>query len=318
MAKSDLSDIDINLLLVLDQLLRHGSVTAAADAAGVTQSAMSRSLARLRTLFNDPLFVRNGNRMVPTARTEALRGPLKQILGQISAMLAPVDFDPKLALGQFRLAITGHAICSLLPEALIQLQKQAPGLAVEVCGWDADTLLQLGDGGADLAFGVVPSAPPGVFQRLAFRDEFACAVRQHHPLLELGGMTVANYCNWPHAELSMGSDMRSRIDEALNIAGCQRVVGLLTPQFWTALEVVACTDLIITAPAHLLRHYQSQLGFVVLPTPPIALPTLGYTLFWHARHQHDLRHAWIRRTLCEVFRQRMGLDAREGLEELAG
>ncbi|KAF0812285.1 PCP degradation transcriptional activation protein [Andreprevotia sp. IGB-42] len=318
MQNAALSQIDFNLLLVLDQLLRHGSVTAAADAAGVTQSAMSRSLARLRAIFNDPLFVRSGNRMVPTARTEGLRAPLKQVLGQINAMLAPVAFNPQQACGHFRLAVTSNAICSLLPEALIRLEQQAPGLTLEVSGWNPSTLQDIGDNGADLAFGVAPAAPPGVFQRLVFRDEFACAVRQGHPLLEHGGLTFANYCSWPHAELSMGSDMRGRIDDALAASGRQRRVGLLTPQFWVALEVVSRTDLIITAPAHLLSHYQPHMGFVILPAPGIRLPALSYSLFWHARHQHDLRHAWIRRSLCELFRERMGEKAVDAVEVMAG
>ncbi|BCL75097.1 LysR family transcriptional regulator [Jeongeupia sp. HS-3] len=309
MSIPELHQVDFNLLATLDQLLRHGSVTAAADACGVTQSAMSRSLARLRAIFNDPLFVRNGNRMIPTARTERLREPLQRILEQMSALIAPVSFDPAQASGTFRLAITSNVICSLLPDVLVHLGQQAPGLMLEVCGWNDDTLGTIADGGVDLAFGVARSAPAEIYQRRVFCDDFLCAVRDGHPLLKQGGMSIENYCAWPHTELSLGSDMRSVVDAALAAHGRQRRLGLLTPHFWASLEVVSRSDLIMTAPAHLLHHYRLITPFTILPTPDIGLPELDYTLFWHARHHHDLRHAWIRRTLCDMLRQRMDTRA---------
>ncbi|GHD63662.1 LysR family transcriptional regulator [Jeongeupia chitinilytica] len=304
-----LHQVDFNLLLTFDQLLRHGSVTAAADACGVTQSAMSRSLARLRTIFDDPLFVRHGNRMMPTARAEHLREPLQCILAQMSALIAPVRFDPARASGTFRLAITSNVICSLLPDVLVHLRQQAPGLMLEISGWNDDTLDTVARDGVDLAFGVARSAPAGIYQRRVFCDDFLCAVRDGHPLLERGGMNIENYCAWPHTELSLGSDMRSVVDDALAAQGRQRSLGLLTPHFWASLEVVSRSTLIMTAPSHLLHHYRQGTSFTILPPPDIGLPELDYTLFWHARHHHDPRHAWIRRTLCDMLRQRMDTKA---------
>ncbi|KAF0814597.1 PCP degradation transcriptional activation protein [Andreprevotia sp. IGB-42] len=294
--------LDLNLLLCLNALLTHGSVTRAADTLGVTQSAMSRSLARLREAFDDPLFVRAANKLAPTPRAEALRTPLNTILQQIDQLVVPTDFDPARARGRFRVACVEFAQTGFLPQVLPGVIGRAPQLGLDVVGLEAQPFERLGDDGADLLLGLASNAPADVYQRVVYRDRLMCAVRADHPLLRTGeGMNVEHYCRWPHLQLQLGHDLRRLVDDRLLALGAARQVGLQLAQISAALPVIADSDLILTAPEHVLRR-EARDGLVILPLP-FDVPPLTMSLFWHARRHNDPAHIWLRNALCEGLQE---------------
>ncbi|SMC26855.1 DNA-binding transcriptional regulator, LysR family [Andreprevotia lacus DSM 23236] len=290
--------LDLNLLLCLNALLTHGSVTRAADTLGVTQSAMSRSLARLREAFDDPLFVRAANKLAPTPRAEALRTPLNTILQQIDQLVVPTDFDPAKARGRFRLACVDFAQTAFLPGILPGMLVRAPQLGLDIATLDAQPFERLGDDGADLLLALSSNAPADVYQRVVFRDRLCCALRADHPALRAGeGMNVEQYCRWQHMQLQLGHDMRRLVEDRLLALGAARQVSLQVSQIDAAMTVLVGSDLILTAPEHMLRR-SARDGVVILPLP-FDVPQLTLSLFWHARRHNDPAHIWLRNAICE-------------------
>lgn len=163
-------DLDLNLLAALDGMYREGSVTRAAQSLGLTQSAMSHALNRLRTFFGDQLFVKAGGTMVPTPKAEAMRMAVVDVISTVrQQILAGARFEPKLARRTFTLCMTDMGELVFLPPLLQRFKKEAPGCSLrtlQVPIEQVEGLLATGE--ADLAVGSMRSAPEGLFQQRLF------------------------------------------------------------------------------------------------------------------------------------------------------
>ncbi|WP_187360057.1 LysR family transcriptional regulator [Chitinolyticbacter meiyuanensis] len=290
--------LDLNLLLSLQALLTQGSVTRAAETLGVTQSAMSRSLGRLREAFDDPLFVRAANKLAPTPRAEALREPLNVILRQIDQLVVAQDFNPATARGRFRVACAGSAEHALLPAVLGTVLYEAPQLELDVVPWEAHILEAMSDDGPDLALGLAFDAPADVYQRVVCRDRMMCALRADHPALEGGELTLARYCAAPQLQLRLGQELSRMVDDRLVALGQTRRVGLQLSQCTAAFDLLLDSDLILTAPELVLRSATEGRPRLRLVPLPFDVPQLTLSLYWHARRHHDPAHVWLRNALC--------------------
>ncbi|TJZ79067.1 LysR family transcriptional regulator [Chitiniphilus eburneus] len=289
--------LDLNLLLSLHALLTHGSVTRAAETLGVTQSAMSRSLARLREAFDDPLFVRAANKLAPTPRAEALRAPLSTILRQIDQLVVPEDFCPATARARYRIACAGSAEHALLPAVLGTLLYEAPQFELEIVPWEAHILEAMSDDGPDLALGLAFDAPADVYQRLVCRDRVMCALRVDHPALRDGELSLDAYCAASQLQLRLGQELGQMVDARLSALGRERRVNLQLSQYAAAFDLLSESDMLLTAPELVLRAAEARRGLKVVPLP-FDLPQISLSLYWHARRHHDPAHIWMRNALC--------------------
>ncbi|GAA5784162.1 LysR family transcriptional regulator [Chitiniphilus shinanonensis] len=289
--------LDLNLLLSLHALLTHGSVTRAAETLGVTQSAMSRSLGRLREAFDDPLFVRAANKLAPTPRAEALREPLTTILRQIDQLVVPEDFCPATARARYRIACSGSAEHALLPAVLGTLLYEAPQFELEIVPWEAHILEAMSDDGPDLALGLAFDAPADVYQRVVCRDRVMCALRANHPALRDGELSLDAYCATSQLQLRLGQELGQMVDNRLATLGRERRVKLQLSQYAAAFDLVSESDLLLTAPELVLRA-AGRRGLKVVPLP-FDLPQVTLSLYWHARRHHDPAHIWLRNALCD-------------------
>jgi DNA-binding transcriptional LysR family regulator len=301
MARGTLSNVNLNLLVALEGLLATKSVSEAARRVSVTTSAMSHSLAALRDLFGDPLLVRVGGRMVLTAHAQALREPLAEVLGGVARILdGGSDFDPASAERRFVVAAPDFFSTLIVPSALDVLRREAPGVELSIVpsarrgnAW----LLESGE--IDLALGAAVDDAPGIRSVELCTEKFACAVRRDHP--EIGDrLTLAGYTRVPHLVITLGDDEQPTwIDEALAKKGHARRVALRTRYFMAAPLIVSKTDLIVTAPAMLVRYFAELVPLRVLE-PPVPLPSYPEELYWHARYDSDPAHRWLRELLVRV------------------
>jgi DNA-binding transcriptional LysR family regulator len=326
-APSDLADVDLNLLVAFDALARELNVTRAAQHVGVTQSAMSHALRRLRELFRDPLLVRVRGGMVLTPRAGALVVPLRSGLMTIGRALAsPSMFDPRSARRGFRIATPDLFDVLVIPPLLERIRQQASGIDIGVVPVDERRLAdQLETGEVDTAvvpqvddprFQLRPLSAPGLLRRTLFRDRFVCFMRADHPALRGGGrsghrkrkagkrrspvqrktLTLETYAQLSHVLCSQSGTGPGLVDELLADRGRERRVALRIPAFYSALLIVARSDLILTAPAALARLADGDL-VVALPAP-IPLPTHSINLVWHERFTKDPGHEWLRALLA--------------------
>lgn len=305
MHKIDLLQLDLNLLLVLHALLLERNVTNAGERIGLSQSATSHALGRLREIFNDPLLVRSNKNMVPTPRALELLEPLEKILLDIKGLIQPTIFEPKTAQGTIQLAASDYSIVVILPKVLKLLSDNAPHLNLECHHWRSDILDLLRNGEIDLGLGVLnlPQTSELRFQTL-FVEDLVSVVRADHPITQTN-LTIESYVAWSHASITIPNSPASpilhspikHVDNALSNLGVKRRVMLKLPHFLAAPVIVAQSDLILTLPRRIAIMFAEYVNLAILE-PPIDFGQYDYMQFWHERRDRDPLHIWLRELIA--------------------
>ncbi len=298
--------IDLNLLVVFDALMTEGSVTAAAARIGLSQPAMSNALARLRTLVDDPLLVRQPGGMVPTPRARDLIVPVRQALSLIQAGLQePTPFVPSEAQQTFTIAATDYTELVFLPRLMQRLAVEAPGVNISVTTIGTTfPKAELEGGQVDLLLGPFPEVPAGLYAQTLFEERFVCLVRADHP--EVGDtLGLDQFLALPHVLLSDRGAQPGLVDEALAAEGHRRRVALWVPHFLVIPLVVAQTDMIATLSERVVRFFATSLPLRILPLP-VQLAGYGVTQVWHERLHYDAAHRWLRGLMRELGRDIRG------------
>ncbi|MCB9591999.1 MAG: LysR family transcriptional regulator [Sandaracinaceae bacterium] len=300
MHNAHLVSTDLNLLVALDALLRERHVTRAARAVGLSQSAMSHALRRLRAVFGDPLLVRGATGMVATPRAEALEAPLRELLEGAEALLARSPaFDPSTAAQVFTLASEDFVSALLVPDLLGRLRAEAPRCDLDVAPYAKAVMLdRLERSELDLAVGVYRELPASIRVQTLFEEDYACVVREGHPRVKRR-LTFRQYVDLPHALIGVGERGAAPVDTALAALGERRRVLLRVGHFLAAPLIVAQSDLILTLPRRLANRL-ARMAPLVLHEPPVEIPGFRVSQLWHERRQRDPAHVFLRRTVAEV------------------
>jgi len=291
---------DLNLLVTLDVLLAEGSVAGAARRLGLSPSAMSRTLARLRETTGDPLLVRAGRGLVPTPRALELRERVGQLVQDGTAVLRPVE---KIDLGQltraFTLRTSDGFVENFGPHLIARVGAEAPGVRLRFVQKTDKDSVPLRDGAVDLETGVVGRASaPEVKTRALFRDRFIGVVRKGHALAK-GRITPARYAAGRHICVSRRGVDRGPIDEALDPLALRRQIVTIVGGFSTALALARATDLIASVPE---RHTGTlRAGMHSFPLP-VSIPQITVSLLWHPRLDADPAHRWLRECVLKAVR----------------
>lgn len=304
MRQVNIAAIDLNLLVSLEALLREGSVSRAAEVVGLSQPAMSRALARLRDLFEDPLLVRTGHAMVPTPRAIELAAHLGPCLEAVRRTFDPPgEFDPETTERAFVLAAIDTTQAVVLPRLLERIAETAPGIEVSTAPLRSasETFAQLASGARDLAIGRFEEPPEGIRRALLYRDRVVCLVRGDHPRVR-DPLTMAQYLDESHlaAESATPVERPFTIESLLARQGLQRRVVCKVDNLAIAPFVVARTDLVCSAPGKTIASFSEGLGLRVLE-PPFEAPGFELHLAWHARSESDRGNAWLRETVLGLF-----------------
>jgi len=297
-----LHSIDLNLLNALDALLRHNSVTKAARELGLSQSATSHALNRLRELFQDDLLVRSGRAMVPTARAEQLKIPLQQALSQLAAAIQmPQAFDPASARGQFCLATSDYVQFVFLPSLIEKLQQRAPNIDLRIRELGAEPPTdRLATGAVDLALtlGLPEDVPATLYRRDLFQLDLVSLVRADNP--HVGDtLDLDTFCRLPHILVSPLADDVGVVDTTLAKIGRERKIAVVVPHFMVAPFLVAKSDMILTTARSFAEKFADSLPLRFFE-PPIALHRGTVSMVWHRRSHGEASHRWLRRQIEEV------------------
>ena len=300
-----LDDLRLHHLKALDAVLGAGSVTEAAAQLGITQSALSRQLSRLRELMDDPLVVRARRGVVPTQRGEALAGPLRQALAELTRAIAPSpDWSPQTSRRRFRLGVADHYAPVVMTGLLPHLQREAPGIGIDVRPQPMDPTQALEDGALDLAGGPVDLARDTLRSRSLFTASLACAVSAHHSKVAKS-LDLDTYCQLAHVFITPGGSSTGLVDEQLAKLGRERRISVTLPYFIAAPLIVADSNLILTGPERLLRFMADRVPLRILPPPKgLSLPRFRWGLLWHERLHADKGHRWFRSHVARSLRAR--------------
>jgi DNA-binding transcriptional LysR family regulator len=294
----DLQDFDLNLLLVFDQMLKTKKVSSAAEALGVTQPAISRSLKRLRTLLGDDLFHRTPSGMEPTAYAEHLARPIGAALESLrNAISQEFQFDPRTSRRNFTIRMSDIGELYILPRLLRHLSREAPGISIAIVRDNNETLkADMETGRVDLAIGLIETLETGFFRRQIFRQGYVCVFRPDHPLAGQP-MTLEDFRRAEHVLITAAGTGHARIDALIEAHGIIRKVKLRVPTYASLERLLLGSDLIATVPEALVQTnlHPLALGHARHPLP---LPALPIEEFWHARSHRDPANIWLRTVIA--------------------
>jgi DNA-binding transcriptional LysR family regulator len=292
---------DFNLLVTLDVLLSEGSVARAARRLGLSPSAMSRALARLRETTGDPLLVRAGRGLVATPRAIELRDRVRQLVHEAEAVLRPAE-QPNLKqlVRTFTLRTGDGFVDNFGADLIARVGAEAPGVRLRFVAKPNKDSASLREGTVDLETGVVgKSAGPEVQAQALFRDRLIGVVRVGHALSQ-GEITAARYAAGRHISVSRRGLDRGPMDAALE--PLKREIAVIVGGFTSALALARTTDLIATVPERHTGNLRAGLHSFPLP---FSTPEVTISLLWHPRLDADPAHRWLRqcvRDACAALR----------------
>ncbi|WP_437315881.1 LysR family transcriptional regulator [Sorangium sp. So ce385] len=294
---SDLPD-DLSLLLALDVLLRERHVTRAAKRLGITQSAASQRLARLREFFGDALLAPGRPLLALTPRAQALADPLAQALASLrTAVQAGAPFDASTSERRFVLLGNDLLEAAALPRLLPILAREAPRAAVQVDRADADFVKRLEWGTADLAFVPEFLVPPSLRQLRLPDERFVTLMREGHPAASRR-LTLERYLELGHVLIAPHGMPGSLVDRALEAVGRRRRVVAQVQHFVTVPFLLAASDLVVTCPAT-VAALAAPFGLRAT-RPPVELGLDRASAVWHERAHDDPGHRWLRARLVGI------------------
>lgn len=312
-------NLDLNLLRVFDALLQEGSVSRAGVRLGLSQSAVSHALNRLRQALGDELFRRGPAGMQPTARALEIGPAVHTALAQVQAALAPSRFDPTAAERRFTL-VAGTYVCAVLvPELIARLRERAPRVELRLMNYASDALESLEIGRADAIIGGFEGVAERYSYRKLFVETFVWVVRKGHPLAATGAAPSLEalaavehvVVDYPKPDASPAGDRRLRrrptvedreaFELELTRRGLERRIGVIVPDSYAALAIVSRTDMAALAPRRLVER-AVKLGALQTLEPPYEPPPVQVGVLHMRDRASDPAQIWLLDLLAETAR----------------
>ncbi len=295
----DIHALDVSLLTALEALLEENNVTRAATRLGITQQGLSGRLTRLRGVFGDPLFVRDGAGMAPTPAAEGLRPLVVAALSNLRALAEHGPFTPALFKGVITLAATDYAASLVFPRLIPKLRAEAPGLRLAIRNLHSPTLrADMRDGRIDLALTTPAFAPEGLRGKKLFHERYIGAARVGHPIFE-APIDVPRFCAFAHLLIAPDrGDFHGPTDDALAAFGARRTIAIVVPTFSVAPSILAGSDLIAVLPERMTIGMGAMLSTFATPFDVAGFDLVAY---WPERLHLDPAHRWFRNACFAGF-----------------
>ncbi|AWL12383.1 Nodulation protein D [Saliniradius amylolyticus] len=294
---TDFQQLDLNLLKIFEALYIERNMTRAAHRLHLTPSAVSHAVKRLREHLDDPLFVRQSQRMQPTMLCESLAPALLENLAQLKHILQLREaFDPDTAQHQFRIGIHEALEKQLLPPLITQLSHRAPGMGLTSVGFRRRRMdKELSTGTIDLAIDVALPVTAPILHQPLMNDNFCVALRRDHPLLAGQSLTSEAYRQASHISVSHRSQGPAVEDISFQQQGLERRIACQCQSYVTALAIAASTDFLVTLPQSIARLLDD--GRLRQLPLPISTPPLEIHLYWHKNSDSNPALSWLRKQI---------------------
>ena len=289
------------LLVTFKAIFESGGISAAAKIQGMTQSAVSKHLQKLREWFNDELFVRTASGMEPTEKSKTLIERVEHILQEVATLSDQAHFDPSLLTGGFTIATTSEVSQRLIPGLLKKLSNVAPKLRITVINLTHDySIRELESGKVNLVMSVNWHAPEQLMQKRLYSDQFVCLMHKDHALAK-GKLTLKAYANATHIMVAPLGKERGFIDEQLAKNDLQRQIRLSVPDFSQIDTAVLQSDHIVTLPKHVASKLKKDKNLIIKALP-FDVPDIDYYLFWHKRFSNENTNQWMRELIFSLLK----------------
>ncbi|HBE9179552.1 TPA: LysR family transcriptional regulator [Serratia fonticola] len=305
-----MTEPDLNLLIALDALLAEVSVAGAARRLGLSASAMSRTLTRLRAVTEDPLLVRAGRHMVLTPYAEELRERTQNAVFAARSVLRPSATELNLATLErtFNIRANEGFVEAFGASLIAAAAKAAPLVRLRFSPKPEKTSKHLREGLVDLEIGVLGTIGPEIRLQALFRDRFVGVVRAEHPLTREPEVTASQYAALGHVVASRRERTYGPVDEALAELGLRRNIAAVVPSFPAALAVAQESDLVALVPASFLinqpvTNIDGGVGTLWAFELPVTTRPITISQLWHPRSEADPALSWLRQLILNVCRK---------------
>ena len=298
-----MNDLEFGEIRLIAELADLRKLSAAAARLGLSQSAASHALARLRRRTGDPLFVRGSEGFYPTPYGERLSAAARQALDiLLDGLASNAPFDASSTTRRFNAYLSDVGQMVFLPTLLAFLAREAPQASLRACPIPLDDPgAQLASGEVDLAVGFFSNLAAGFRQSLLFRERYVCVVRADHPNFRTG-MTAEGFAKSPRALADASGMAHAVVEEELRKDGLDAAPRLTVPQFMVLPLVIANSDLLVIMPSRLAKAF-AQLVSIKILRPPVVLKPYDIKIYWHERFHQDPTNRWFRRALMQLFRE---------------
>lgn len=297
-----ISRVDLNLFTVFEAIYTEGSVTRASQKLSLTQPAISHALGRLRQMFGDPLFVRQGHAMVSTPLARNLIEPIRRSLRGLEVTLNGLHaFDPETSTKRFHLALRDVLEATTLPPLMQRVRQCAPQVDIAAIHADRRELeSELAAGTLDAAIDVLLPLASDVMRTRLYQDDTVVVARRGHPAID-GKLDIGTYLKQDHILASSRRRGPGLEDFELSRYGLERHVRLRCQHYFAACHVVSETDMLLTMPGRYARIANRQFDNQVLPFP-LEVPGFDVFLYWHANVDNDPANRWFREQVTASVR----------------
>lgn len=294
--------IDLNLFLVLKSVYQEGTITAAAGKLHLTQPAVSHALARLRDKFDDPLFIRHGRKMVPSAFCQKI---IPKVIESLSALEETVsddkEFDVLQHKREIRFGFRDILESIFFPTLVTDLITNTPNITIksrQVSQVEMEKALEQQE--LDIVIDVLCPTSENINSTLVCNEHFSLICRQGHPILN--NLTLENYANAIHALVALKDSRVDLVDMALAKHGVTRKVALQCEHYFAATSVISRSDMLLTMPNSYANLLKDKMPVCVVPLP-FAVPVLPVHMYWHKQAEHDPINGWMRQKLQTIAEQ---------------
>ena len=291
---------EIRLIAALSELRK---LSAAAARLGLSQSAASHALARLRRRTGDPLFVRGAGGFFPTPYGERLGAAARKALDiLLDGFVTDAHFDPRSTARRFNLFMSDVGQMVILPRLLAHMSSHAPKASLRALPIPLDQPgIALASGEVDVAVGFFSNLTTGFRQSVLFREHYVCVVRADHKHFR-SGMSVEAFNKTPRALADASGMAHTVVEDELKKKGLMNPPRVTVPQFMVLPLVIASSDLLVIMPSRLAKAF-SQLVAIKILEPPLSLKPYDIRVYWHERFDRDFSSRWLRSTLIKLFRE---------------
>jgi len=306
----NLDRFDLNLLVAFEALMSEGQVTRAARRLHITQPALSSALARLRSVFGDQLFVKDGKSMRPTLRARELEVPIREALAKVREAIGRPNFKPESSSVTVRIATSDDLELTLISKVLKRVRSAAPCMKLvirRVNGVFELPTQELASGALDMAIGPFPQGahqPSGVVVSAPlYVDQLVCLARENHPTIKRT-LSQAQFLDAYHVVVYYPEGGMGIVDQLLMQRGAQRrKIAMAVPHFTTAAFAVGQSDLVASMSSKVAELLRRPAGVRVFKFP-FESPKLNYGLYWHGRQTADPAHTWLRDVIIDAAKER--------------
>jgi DNA-binding transcriptional LysR family regulator len=301
---NSLDHVDLNLLRVFQAIVEERSLTKAGQRLALSQPAISYSLGRLRTLFDDPLFIRTRAGMQPTPIALELSGIVGRALDTVREALRYAEhFDPAVSTRTFRLSLSDAGELAYLPPICEALHLQAPRVKLRIEPLPVEEIEDaLRSSRLDFAIGNLPTLTAHTLHQLLFEENYVCMTRKRRGLPRSKELSLAQFLEASHVQITSVEHSHHALDDAFRSQGVGRHIALELPHFVALPSVLAVTDLLATLPRRLAQIFNRDDGFQLYELP-VKLPGAAVTMHWHENFDQDEGNVWLRNLMGGIVRR---------------